>query len=90
MFMLRNTHRAFDDGRLRLLDGHRLVPDHRGWWGKLALDNIVALIGIRIIAAIVRGRKNLPVAAKLARPHVAIAGCPSILASRGRRWRTTQ
>jgi hypothetical protein len=39
-----------DDGRLRLLDGRRLVPDHRGRWGKLALDNIVALNGIRIIA----------------------------------------
>jgi hypothetical protein len=43
-----------NDGRLRLLDGRRLVPDHRGRWGKLALDNIVALIGIRIIAAIAR------------------------------------
>jgi hypothetical protein len=43
-----------DDGRLRLLDGRRLVPDHRGRWGKLALDNvIVAMVIVTISTSII-------------------------------------
>ena len=46
----RDERARLDDGWLRLLDGRRLVVDH-GRWGKLPLDNIVALIGIHRVAS---------------------------------------